>query len=781
MSQLPASRASSNATTRSFDAVVFDMDGVVTRTAAVHALAWKRMFDEFLERQRAEGRNVGGEFTRADYLKFVDGRPRYRGVECFLASRGIELPHGAPDDSPGAATIRGLGNRKNAHFNALVTEHGVALFDSTIALIHELRAQGIAVGLATSSRNAALVLASAGVANLFATAIDGIAAESLHLNGKPAPDIFLRAARDLGADPARTVIVEDAVSGVQAGAGGEFGLVIGIARENNRSELREHGADLVVGDLAETSLCEIDQAVQRKRAGARRTVPSVDPRPMRKKPLLGFWQLWNMSFGYIGIQFGFALQNSNVSRIFGTLGAAVADIPILWIAAPVSGLLVQPIIGYLSDRTWTRLGRRKPYFLVGALLASFALLFMPNSPTLWIAAGMLWIMDASINVTMEPMRAFVGDMLADEQRTTGFAVQTFFIGVSSVVGSLMPYLLTNVLHVANTAPAGKLPPSVKWSFYSGGVVYLLAVLWTIVSTKEYSPEEQREFNASESMGGKSAGDDVTLDTRKYTIWGVVLVVAGFAFSAVIREFGWDKGLYILSFGACSYGALQIIAAARYRAGRRHGLVELMYDFNNMPTAMRQLALAQMATWFALFAFFIYSTAAVTSYHYGASDPTTDAYNTGANWVGVLNAVYNGVAALAAPFLPLMARKLNRVKTHIVCLIIGGLGLASMAVFRAPHLLIVSMIGLGIAWASLLTLPYAILSSVVPFQKMGVYMGMFNFFIVIPQILAAAILGLLVRTMFHGHAIDALVLGGASMVVAAVLMLRVKDTPRPTFE
>ena len=223
-----------------------------------------------------------------------------------------------------------------------------------------------------------------------------------------------------------------------------------------------------------------------------------------QKPRLGFWQLWNMSFGYVGIQFGFALQNANVSRIFETLGAKVDEIPILWIAGPVSGLLVQPVIGYMSDKTWNRLGRRKPYFLVGAILASLALLVMPNSPVLWFAAGMLWIMDASINVTMEPMRAFVGDMLPDEQRTTGFAVQTFFIGASSVVGSLLPYLLTNWFHVANTAPAGQLPASVKWSFYLGGAVYLLAVLWTIVSVKEYSPEEQEAFNAKPNDAKKPA-------------------------------------------------------------------------------------------------------------------------------------------------------------------------------------------------------------------------------------------------------------------------------------
>jgi beta-phosphoglucomutase family hydrolase len=287
----PSSRASGaaqKAANRAFDAAVFDMDGVVTQTAAVHALAWKRMFDEFLQNRRARGEAVGGEFTREDYLRFVDGRPRYQGVEAFLASRAIALPLGAPTDAPDEQTICGLGNRKNAHFNAIIAEAGVALFESTIALIHELRAQGIAVGLATSSRNAELVLAGAGVGDLFATVIDGLAAERLQLKGKPEPDIFLRAARNLGAEPARTIVVEDAVSGVQAGARGEFGLVIGVARENNRSELCEHGADLVVSDLRETSVSEIDQAVQRKRTGARRHVRSAAPRLCARNPCSAF-------------------------------------------------------------------------------------------------------------------------------------------------------------------------------------------------------------------------------------------------------------------------------------------------------------------------------------------------------------------------------------------------------------------------------------------------------------------------------------------------------------
>jgi maltose/moltooligosaccharide transporter len=495
---------------------------------------------------------------------------------------------------------------------------------------------------------------------------------------------------------------------------------------------------------------------------------------MRKKPLLSFWQLWNMSFGYVGIQFGFALQNANVSRIFETLGAKVENIPILWIAAPVSGLLIQPIVGHMSDKTWNRLGRRKPYFLAGAILASLSLLVMPNSPYLWFAAGMLWIMDASINVSMQPFRAFIGDMLPEEQRTKGFAVQTFFIGASSIIASVLPYLFTKCLHIANTAPEGQIPPSVKWSFYMGGVVFLLTVLWTIFSVKEYSPEEQAEFNARETDAAAKEGSEIKLNTARYYAEGAVLLVLGLLFTYLVKQLGWYQGLYILSFGISVYGALQLAAAKRYSTGKIGGMVEIIYDLKNMPKTMKQLAVVTVFTWFALFAMFIYMTSAVTSFHFHSTDPHSDLYNDGANWVGVLMAVYNGVAALIAFLLPVVARKTSRVITHVICLIIGGLGLISMYLFKDPNLLIISMTAVGIAWASLLTMPYAILSTAVPHTKMGVFMGMFNIFVVIPQILASAILGLLVRTMFNGQAIYAIVLGGAAMIVSGLLMAFVKD-------
>jgi maltose/moltooligosaccharide transporter len=481
-----------------------------------------------------------------------------------------------------------------------------------------------------------------------------------------------------------------------------------------------------------------------------------------------------MSFGYVGIQFGFALQNANVSRIFETLGAKVEDIPILWIAAPVSGLLIQPIIGHMSDKTWNRLGRRKPYFLMGAILSSLSLLIMPNSPYLWFAAGMLWIMDASINVSMQPFRAFIGDMLPEEQRTKGFAVQTFFIGASSIIASILPYLFTKCLHIPNTAPEGQIPPSVRWSFYIGGVVFLLTVLWTIFTVREYSPEEQAEFNAHETGAAAKEGSEIVLNTGRYYVEGGALLVCGLILTYLVRKLGWYQGLYILSFGIAFYGVLQLAAAKRFSMGKIGGMVEIIYDLKNMPYTMKQLALVTILTWFALFAMFIYTTSAVTSFHFGSTDAKSDLYNEGANWVGVLMAVYNGVAALVAFLLPVVARKAGRVTTHVICLIIGGLGLISMCFFKEPKLLLISMTAVGIAWASLLTVPYAILSCAVPHNKMGVYMGMFNLFVVIPQILAAAILGLLVRTLFHGQAIYAIVLGGVAMVLSGVLMAFVKD-------
>jgi maltose/moltooligosaccharide transporter len=428
------------------------------------------------------------------------------------------------------------------------------------------------------------------------------------------------------------------------------------------------------------------------------------------KPRLTFWQIWNMSFGFLGIQFGFALQNANVSRIFETLGASKDELPILWLAAPVTGLLVQPIIGYYSDRTWHRKwGRRRPFFAIGAILATLALFAMPNSTELWMAVIMLWLMDASINISMEPFRAFVGDMLPNEQRTSGFAMQSFFIGLGAIVASALPYVMTNWFGVENIAADGGIPDSVKWSFYLGGFAYFSAVMWTVFNTKEYPPDDL------EKLKNENA----------------------------------EKGIFT-------------------------GLKESFMGIFKMPKTMVQLAFVQFFSWFALFALWIYTTSAVTSHIYGTSDTTSALYNEGADWVGICFAVYNGIAALVAFLLPVVAKKISRKMTHLAALVIGGIGLLSIYFITDPNLLLVSMTGVGIAWASILSMPYAMLSSILPANKMGYYMGVFNFFIVIPQIVAAGILGFLLKSFFGNISVFALIIGGVSMIIAGLLCVFVQD-------
>jgi len=428
------------------------------------------------------------------------------------------------------------------------------------------------------------------------------------------------------------------------------------------------------------------------------------------KPKLNFWEIWNMSFGFLGIQFGFALQNANVSRIFETLGAEKDSLPILWLAAPVTGLLVQPIIGYYSDKTWIpKWGRRRPFFAIGAILASIALFIMPNSPSLWIAAGMLWIMDGSINVSMEPFRAFVGDVLPNEQRTKGFAMQAFFIGIGAVIASILPYILTNWLGFDNTAPEGQIPDSVKWSFYIGGIAFFSAVMWTVFNSKEYPPDDIEKLKLENSK----------------------------------------RGVFT-------------------------GLAESFIGIFKMPKTMVQLAFVQFFSWFALFAMWIYTTPAVTEHVYGTIDTKSALYNEGANWVGIMFGVYNGVAALAAFLLPQLAKYFGRKGAHLIALFCGAAGLISIFYIKDANLLIFSMIGVGIAWASILSVPYAMLSSALPSDKMGYYMGVFNFFIVIPQIVAAGILGFILKNFFNNDAIYALIIGGASMILAGLLSLTVTD-------
>jgi|AntRauTorckE6833_2_1112554.scaffolds.fasta_scaffold00634_1 maltose/moltooligosaccharide transporter len=583
---------------------------------------------------------------------------------------------------------------------------------------------------------------------------------------------------------------------------------------------------------------------------------------MNRKPNLSFWQIWNMNFGFLGIQFGYALQNANVSRIFETLGADIENIPILWIAAPVTGLIVQPIVGHYSDKTWNRLGRRKPYFLIGAILASLALIVMPNSPTLWVAAGMLWIMDASINISQEPFRAFVGDLLPENQRTTGFTMQSFFIGIGAVVASALPWMMTNWFGISNTAPEGVIPDSVKFAFYFGAAAFFAAVAWTVFRTKEYSPEQLKKFEETEEEEKKQKAGFVEIPTsesvslehlkRKARKMGIGLTAAGVLTTALVYFMNYMADLYVLTVGVLVFGVLELLALSMQKTAKsKAGLAEIVNDFNMMPKSMKQLAIVQFFSWFALFAMWIYSVAGITSHTYdmkmdaavvqelsesletipkektalyenvgkisealgeyekklrsqqqvvatmrvvkffadeerardlNLSSSTQNTishiqkeYNKGADWVGVGFAVYNGFAAVFAFLLIYLARVTNRKITHMIALVVGGVSMISLYFIQHTGLmLLIPFVGIGLTWASILAMPYAILTSSLPSNKMGVYMGIFNFFIVIPQILAASVLGFLVKSIFNEQAIYALILGGVTWFLAAALMPFVTD-------
>ncbi len=493
-----------------------------------------------------------------------------------------------------------------------------------------------------------------------------------------------------------------------------------------------------------------------------------------RKPKLSFWQIMNMSVGFFGIQTGFALQNANVSRIFEILGAKIENIPILWIAAPVTGLIVQPIIGHFSDKTWTRLGRRRPYFLTGAILASLAMVVMPNSPALWFAAMMLWIMDASINISMEPFRAFVGDMLPDEQRTLGFSTQSFFIGLGAVIGSLMPYLFT-ALGVSNTAEPGVVPQSVKLSFYVGAAFFFGAVAWTVFTTKEYSPEELAAFEDSGYKVNDTTGiDDFSRQSIRAVIIGIISLVIGVLLTAWLVKLKAAGEVYVFAVGLIIFGVLEFLAAMWLKMKISNGYVEILVDLNNMPKTMWQLAIVQFFSWFALFSMWIYSTPAIARHVFGATDPTSSLYQAAANWVGVAFAVYNGFAAIFAFFLIWMAKKTNRKITHALALTVGAISLISIFFIHDKYVLLLAFVGIGLVWASILAMPYAILTGALPANKMGIYMGIFNFFIVIPQILAASILGFIVKNIFNDQPIYALMVGGFSFLIAAVAVLFVDD-------
>ena len=438
---------------------------------------------------------------------------------------------------------------------------------------------------------------------------------------------------------------------------------------------------------------------------------------MINKPRLSLFQIFNMSFGFLGIQFGFALQNGNASRILQTFGADVEHLSWFWLAAPLTGMIVQPIIGYFSDKTWTSLGRRRPFFLGGAIFASLGLLFMPNAdivsailPPLMIGAGVLMIMDASFNIAMEPFRALVADNLPNEQRTLGFSVQTFLIGIGAVVGSWLPYVLAEYFGVEKMSSNGAVPANVSISFYAGAIIFLIAILWTVVSTREFPPDEYKKFHADESE-------------TKHT-----------------------------------------------------GLKQIVADFAKMPKTMKQLGVVQFFSWFALFSMWVYTTPAVATHIYGlsAKDVSSEAYQDAGNWVGIIFGVYNGVSALYALMLPQIAKAIGRKLTHSLSLTCGGIGLISIYFISNPDHLIYSMIGVGIAWASILAMPYAILAGALPSSKMGLYMGIFNFFITLPQIINGIIGGPVVKYLYQSEAIGAIVMAGVFMLIAAFTVTRVED-------
>jgi len=428
------------------------------------------------------------------------------------------------------------------------------------------------------------------------------------------------------------------------------------------------------------------------------------------KPPRTFRQIWNMSFGFFGIQFGWGLQMANMSAIYEYLGARADQIPILWLAAPLTGLIVQPIIGYASDRTWGPLGRRRPYFLAGAILSSTALILMPRSSALWMAAGLLWILDACINISMEPFRAFVADLLPEFQRTRGFAMQSLFIGLGAVIASALPYLLTNVFHVAGSSGGGTIPFTVRLSFYIGAAAFLGAVLWTVITTKEYPPDNLTEFQ------------------RKKT----------------------------------------------ERKGFAAGARDILVSIREMPRTMRQLAWVQICTWLGLFCMWLYFPVAVARNVFGAASTNSPLYSAGVEWAGVCFGMYSLVCFGYSFLLPTLARLYGRKATHSFCLFCGGLGLLSVAVIHSKYLLLFSMTGVGIAWASTVSMPYAILAGSLPLGKTGVYMGIFNFFIVIPEIVASLGFGWVMDHLLNNSRLTAVVAGGIFFMLAAMLTHRVED-------
>lgn len=476
--------------------------------------------------------------------------------------------------------------------------------------------------------------------------------------------------------------------------------------------------------------------------------------------------LFNLSFGFFGIQIGFALQNANMSRIFQSLGVKLDDLAFLWIAAPLTGLLVQPIIGYFSDRTWGKLGRRRPYFLAGAIMAALSLFVMPLAPSLLFAAMTLWLLDASLNISMEPFRAFVGDNLRDDQHTEGYAVQTAFIGAGAVVGSLFPYLLAQ-MGVSNEAIGGGIPDSVKYSFWFGGFALFFAILWTVLTTKEYSPEEMAAFEKKEANESHASVKPPIMHAALWALGGAIII-------GLVSPLGLQKEIYLLGFILLVFGGLLAYSNITFGDGDNF-LKGIMSDLLTMPETMKKLCVTQFFSWSGLFIMWIYTTRIVAQNVFGTTNAESALFNEAGNWVGVLFSVYNGVAAIAAlTLLPMLSKSIGRAKTHAICLLIGGLSYASFFVLKDKNLLIISEIGVGIAWASILAMPYSILASTLPQNKLGIYMGIFNIFIVIPQLLVATVMGSILNKFFPEEPIYTMAYAAGSMAIAAFTMLRVKE-------
>lgn len=499
---------------------------------------------------------------------------------------------------------------------------------------------------------------------------------------------------------------------------------------------------------------------------------TVTPDAAGLKPNLPILSIINMAVGFFGLQIGFALQNANASRIFSTLGSDADKLALFWLAGPVTGLIVQPIVGYLSDRTWNRFGRRRPYFLLGALLASFALLFMPNSPALWIAASSLWILDASLNISMEPFRAFVGDNLNTKQRTLGYAIQGFFIGAGGYVGSKLPEWATNFLGAANTADANIVPDSVKIAFLAGAAILFASVLYTVLTSKEYDPDTLHAFEAADTsaLGAARQADRPVPAPNWFQMRGLVAIAIGVGLLALVLSGAAERQLSVFAALVLGLGLLLVFNALRLRASRSPGMVgSLMDDLATMPTLMKRLALVQFTSWFAFFTLWVYLNSAVTSHHFGTTDPTSEAFGAGSLAVNNIFAIYSLVAWGFSLLIPLGTKAIGLKPFYGASLITGGLAFISIWLFP-PSLFWVSAIGIGIVWACVLTLPYALLADALPANRMGTYMGIFNYFIVIPQLVVGTIMGTVLTTFLGGETILTLVVAGSVMMLGALLLI-----------